>query len=705
MNHTLSIASILRRRLLPAIAVFTATIGSSLVYLWLAEPEYVSSARLVVEERAVSISELGQELTASRNDLPGDADPLAIESELIKSQAVVDRAIEIAIENGAPAKGLVSEEIAKEISVKIIPATNILEVSYRSDRPRQSTSILDAILQAAVDKNTEAIRLEASTVRNFLETEVPKLQSQLAEAETAESQYRQQTGLISLDEQTADIIESLSTLEAAENQLVVQLQGIISRENELEQITEIPNSSQAYTAVRAGQTAELVELRQQLLDIETQVANAQAQLGARHPDMLALSARLDEILDFYTQELVSQGINPSNLAPQYIAKSELSQNLLSQQISGEIERSELAGQLGAVQTEQARREAQLAEIPSQQRALAALLRRKEETTNSLALLQLKLEQARLAEAQLISNIRIIDAASTPVSADWPQPMAVLVLAIATGSVLAAGAVMLLEILDDSIYNAAEIQDFSERPHFGTLPKLPEFSLAHPKLFLDDPALVDPYRRLLQKLEFCMQGQAQMIVVSSAIANEGKSLVTAHLAAVSALLSRRTLIIDLDLRRPSQVSIFQQPASSGLETVLSGQQALIEAVQSTTVENLWLLSQNNGSQRPSVLLERMLQSNLLKEAKAHFDFIVIDTPPLGNCADAISISSQSDGMLLVMRSGFTPRLSLQSTIAELTNSDVTFLGTVMNGNTALSEQHYYTSPRVKTLAMPSSSNGA
>ena len=689
MNQKLSLVSVLKRRWIPALAVMVATVGAALAYLAVARSEYLAVARLIVDDRSVSISELGQALSTSRLEPPGDANPLATEAEIIRSQAVIEQAITLLKENNLPADELVAEEIAGGLSGAIIPATNILEVSYSTEERGQAAAMLNAILHASTEQSAEAIRSKASAVRAFLETEVPKLQTQLAAAEAAESQYRQQSGLVASDVQTDTLIASLSELAAAEQSLTAQLEGVTSRENQLQQITAVSDLSQAYAAVQVGQNAELQALRQDLLTLETQVIDARSRLGDQHPDMLALLERRDETLSLYAQQVSLQAPNARIGAPQSVAGGELSQELLAQLIATEVERSELASQLAVVRQERDRLSAQLYDLPAQQTPLATLLRQKEENSAALALLQNKLEEARLAEAQLIGNIRIIDRATTPVAAEWPQPIAVIFLALVAGSVLATGVVVLLELLDDSIHSVSEVEGLTKISNLGVLPRLPKGALHfyEPQKFLDDPVLVEPYRMLLQSIAFQSRDQGPIIVVSSARADEGKSVVSSHLAAVSALLLRRTLVIDLDLRRPKQAGLFHQPPTPGVTSVLSGEHDLLDAIQTTRLDNLWILPHGNIPGQPSVVLEQVIQSGLLSKAAQQFDYVLVDTPPISSCADATMLAKRSDGMLLVVRADFTPRGALQQTVAKLKSDGISVFGTVLNGGETPTELYY------------------
>ena len=248
--------------------------------------------------------------------------------------------------------------------------------------------------------------------------------------------------------------------------------------------------------------------------------------------------------------------------------------------------------------------ARVAQLPIKQQPLTALIRQREEAASTLKFLQSKLEEARLAQAQKVSNIRIIESAKVPESPSSPKKAVVLALATVFGGILATGIILLLELMDNTLRDGREAEELLNLPLLGVLPKLPAKTLVlEPSdRFLDQVGLVEPYRMLFKTLEFRSDDELQTIVVSSTISGEGKSVVVSHLAAVSAMLSRKTLVIDADLRRPVQHTLFNLPPKPGITEIIEGRRTLIDAIQKTDVDNLDVLTCGELHGRPSQLLE-------------------------------------------------------------------------------------------------------
>ncbi|MFB8787560.1 MAG: GNVR domain-containing protein [Potamolinea sp.] len=560
-----SLTSVFKRHCWPALAALTAVIGASIAYLAVTPKVYQVSARLMMEEKKVSISELGRDLSQGTASVPGGANPLGNQSELVKSEKVVKRAVDQIFpqETESEKAKIVTDKLKKGMKVKIVPATNILELSYQYKDPALATKLINAIAQAMAEESTEALRLEAKAVRQFLEIEVPKRRAAAELAELAENRYRQESGIISFEEQSKSLVSSLSTLEDQERTLSAQLEDVKIRVNKLQKITDNSNPQNAYAAGRIGQDKELIDLRVKLAELDTKLSEAQVRFTDDNPLVISLLQKRDSLLALYNDKVGRIAPSYQNIPPANVASDPLSQNLTSAYIAAETERSALTEKLRALQSERAELKGRLTQLPLKQQPLTALSRQREEATASLKLLQGKLEEAHIAEAQLVGNVRIIEQAKVPELPVGPNQKVVLVIAVVFGAILGVGIIVVLELLDDRLHDGVEAEELLKLPLLGVLPDIPQaaLSLEEPDRFLNDTRLVEPYRRLLKTLEFRSQNKIQLIVVSSTLSGEGKSLVVSHLATVSAMLSRRTLIIDANLRQSGEQNFLNIPGAA------------------------------------------------------------------------------------------------------------------------------------------------
>ena len=706
-NSIVSILTVLRRRSLPAIATFAAVITGAVYYLNVTPRTYETSARLILDSKLASVSELGCDLSQSSTNSAGSS-PLADQAELAKSQPVLAIAIAKVSANSKlnssqtiPAPN----DLKANLQVKIVPATNILELNYENQNPVLAAKLLNAIAEAMVEENMTTIKAEATKIKQFLEKyELPNARKRLLEADAVEKTYRRESGIVSYDQQSESLVESLASLEEQQRNLLIQLQEARSQETSLQQITKTQNPANAYAAVRSGQNQELKQLREKLSELDRQLAETGSRFTEEHPNITSLIQERDAIQRLYQQELdkVSSS-NQAVLANENIAAEKLSQDLTSQLITNRIQKSAIENKLTTVQNELANLQKRLTELPVKQQNLASIVRKREEAESSLKFLQSKLEEARIAEAQKISNIRIVETATVPTSPTSPKPTVTLVLAIVFGGVLATGVVILLEVMDNTLKNSTEVEELLELPLLSVLPPLPTKKLKlNSAELLEHISFVEPYRNLFKTLQISGIQKPRLIVISSTISGEGKSVVAAHLAAVSAMLSRRTLIIDANFQKPVQHKVFNLEPTAGIADVIDGKKSLMEAVQPTNIDRLDVLTYGKPQNRSLQLLESAEIDAVLAEATNKYDLVILDTSSLSDSPDAAILSRNSDGLILVTRPGFTRKEILRKTVSELVKSRVPLLGVVINDQTlSVNEKYYHSSaiasyPPLKSL---------
>ena len=703
-----SLLAVLKRQSLPAISTFAAVIAGSIIYLAVAPSLYFMSASIILEDKRVSVSELGRDLTQVSPARLDGSSPLADQAELIKSQRVLEKAISSTFPEGQ--KELTVGKLKKLLKVKIVPATNILELTYQDQDPALGAKLLNAITEAMIEENVKAIRSEATKIREFLENEVPKAEKLLLAAKAAESKYRKASNIVSFEEQSKSIVESLANLEQQERTLLGQLGEVQSRLVSLEKITRPPtqayaNVRQAYANVRSGQDEELKNLRTKLADLEQQIAKARLQFTRQHPKVIKLVGEYNSIQNVYNRELarVSPGNQP--IPKTDIASDPLSQELTSQLISNQMENFALGNKLKIVQYQRANLQAKLAQLPIQQKPLTEFTRKREEAEESLKSLKRKLEEARIAEAQKVSNLKIIEEAKQPESPASPNAKIILLVASILGIVLSTSVVLLLESMDTTLKDASEVEELLKSSLLGVLPRLYTTNLQGQEAegFLDDVNSIEPYRMLIKNIESggSDRKQSRIVVIASTVSKEGKSVVASHLGAVSAMLSRRTLIIDADFYQPEQHKIFGLEPRSGIVEVIEKGLSWESVVKPTCINNLSVLTCGERHRRPSHLVESNAMKSLLAEVTQSYDLVIIDTTSMNTCADAVTLSSYGSEMILVTRPGFTLREVLQKGISELKHNNTKLLGVVANNlkNHNQTYVRYPLSDNQSTLSQP------
>ncbi|WP_077329073.1 CpsD/CapB family tyrosine-protein kinase [Virgibacillus siamensis] len=200
---------------------------------------------------------------------------------------------------------------------------------------------------------------------------------------------------------------------------------------------------------------------------------------------------------------------------------------------------------------------------------------------------------------------------------------------------------------------------------------------------------EQYRTIRTNLQFSSVDETlQAIMVTSSGPDEGKSMTTANLAVVYAQQGKKVLLIDGDLRKPTVHYTFRLDNLNGLSNVLVGDNQLTEAIITSDVENLDVMTSGPIPPNPSELLGSNKMQKLLDEARQMYDVILFDTPPLLAVTDAQLLAGLCDGSILIVRSNVTENDGAEKSVELLQHANAKLLGTVLNDHSKKDTNYYY-----------------
>lgn len=304
----------------------------------------------------------------------------------------------------------------------------------------------------------------------------------------------------------------------------------------------------------------------------------------------------------------------------------------------------------------------------------------------------------------VNSLSVIEPATVPVHPIGPEVLMTVVTAAAIGLSLGVAAAYLMEYLDDTIKNPDDIRRISDLPTLSGISDTKEVdSAAHGLIAHTNPRspIAEAYRSLRTAVLFSNVDQtARTIVVTSAGPQEGKSFTSANLAIVLAQSSYRILLIDADLRRPTQHKLFDKQSTYGLTNLLLDMppsfdssrlgdmySQLSRAVLATSVQGLFLMTTGELPPNPAELVGSTRMKTLLKALATRFDFVIIDTPPVLAVTDAVVLSTRADSVLLVAYSGFTRQSQFKHAVQQLQEVNANVSGVVLNRMNKQSGEYY------------------
>ncbi len=274
---------------------------------------------------------------------------------------------------------------------------------------------------------------------------------------------------------------------------------------------------------------------------------------------------------------------------------------------------------------------------------------------------------------------VIDPAVTPTSPTAPRPAVNLALGVVLGLLLGVGQAVLRSVLDTRVRTASDVETLTASPLLGSIGHIDDASARNSETSGSQWANAEAYRRLRTNVGFVGLGgeRRPSMVMTSAMAGEGKTQTVVNLARVLAQAGESVLLIDADLRRPQVADRMRLDNEFGLTDVLTGRGKLEEMVIDVTPGSLAVLPSGTVPPNPSELLGSEAMSHLLATVERQYDHVLFDAPPLLPVTDAVVLAAQTAGAIMVARSGKVRRPEFEQATRLLDAGSVTLLGVVLN----------------------------
>jgi capsular exopolysaccharide synthesis family protein len=650
---------------------------------------YVIQAILVGNRPATTFSATGAEVRLPLESYTADS---LLTDELLKETAKAvgldPKLIAKNLKFTTPAGGGAAAPAKKDDA----PSSAQLKIEYKDTDQGRAKQVVEKIVVKAVEqsKATNAARLKS--VIESLTQRLPQVRGELTVAEQALEAYDQTEGPALFAAQNGSLIKQIEASDNQQRQSMVELQGINAEVVSLQQKLGL-TPTQAYVSSALSADPIVADLRAKIYQVESQLSINGKDLRSEHPTMIGLTkqkASYEEQLQRRASEVLSGG---GLAAPFQAANIRQDSNL-------DPERQRMATRLVELTTAKERLERQyqlllqlqaesrnrLTQIPNKQLARTRLedqLKLKKALHDQM---QAKLVDARAAEAETVSSLTVAGVNQLPIEPKPPKSIPVMmVIGGLVGLILGAGIVFLLDTMEGTFYTEEDLREAFKQQEVPVLGVLPLIQLWDARLGSILTGLDSPYFEFYERFRSTLRrvegGVPRIVMVTSTASSEGKSVTAYNLAITAARAGKRTLLVEADLRSPSMahfVGVEVDPEAQQDPLRYYGQ--LSECIRiAPLAENLYLAPSVGPQRQPASVLESGEMRRLLEDARGRFDFVVVDTPSLSRCNDALLLEPYTDGLVLVTRPGVTQNSLLNEALNEFADSDQTrLLGAVVNG---------------------------
>ena len=557
--------------------------------------------------------------------------------------------------------------LAGMVTVKLRPETRLIDITVAHPDAVMAQKLANSVAEESIRQNMDQRFSTTKAGKELLYAEAGKLKEKLEDSEKKLQDYKEQNQTISLEDRQNIVVEKLKALNAKYSAAQADR---LQAEADLKQILKLTNQPDALLSLpMLLQDQSVSELRRKIVELAAQVATLSLRYKPAHPKMIQARQELNDL----TAALHALAMR----APRWTQAA----------FDGAWAREKnFEAGLQAVQLESLdldRRSIQfnvlLREVQSDRALYDSVLKRLKETDLSKGLEK--------------TSISLVEPAGRPGLPVRPSNALIITAAAVVGVIFGVGLVCLLKMVDGSIRTVDQAEVLLNLPVLAAIP-IAKTSLngTPPHILIDDPGSIcsEGFRTLRTTTGLMLrEGEKKIVLFTSADPHEGKTFFSLNHAICQAQEGRRTLLIDLDLRRPAIGESFSLPAETpGVTDYLSGKGSLASLVQATQYPNLFVLPAGRKHGRPAELLGHDAIRKLLAEADQEYQSIVLDTPPINAVSDAFLVLHLAHVICLVVRTGRTPRRAILRAVELMARADVSPSGIVLNFLPERSGYGYY-----------------
>jgi capsular exopolysaccharide synthesis family protein len=549
--------------------------------------------------------------------------------------------------------------------IMVIPVENtkIVQISFTSLNPAIAMQVTNSVAQAYIDVLLD-MRMQSSNYS--IEWMKKKAESQRKDLEKSEKElhdYKKKYNIVTIEDRLTILPEKLSSLSTRLTQAEA-----FRKELSLIYNQTLTNSDEILETIPAvAENVSVDAINRDILLAEQSISDLSKKYGRKHPKMIAAKNKLKSLKEKKHKEL-----------------SKAAKIIKNKYLLAKANETKLKDMFNQSKFE--------AELLSEKSIQLDILKRKVTTNKYLydALIK-SIKEKGLTEKNQSVNVWVLKKAELPfMPMNTPNKKRNVLLGIILGLFGGIGIAFFLEYLDNTARTPEDIEEKFDIPVIGTigLLKNKEESIVENFMKKPDASIAEGFKSLRTSIFLSSADMPpKTLLVTSIAKQDGKSSTSLCLAATMAQTDKHILLIDADMRRPTQHILSGLVNSLGLSSYLAGVTSKAK-INKECLKNLDIITSGPIPPNPSELLQSIRFTTMLNHFKTIYDIVIIDSPPITGVTDPIIISSQTDGVILVTSAGKTPYDMIAKVLKQLSEVTAQITGIVLNRFNPKNSGYYY-----------------
>ena len=508
--------------------------------------------------------------------------------------------------------------------------TSLIKINYQDTIADRAQRYVDALARSFVEYSIDSKNKQLNRTSDFIVEELTNIKKELKESEEQLEQYQVTKSFVQPTAQATLYIQQLSDIEIQQSEnklkkkLISNLISFVKNNSNLDAIA--PSLSKLNDQSTLALITKLQD--NQLLEEELST-----EYTSEYPKLKSVRRQIDSI------------------------RSKIAYNLESLSKNIDYENSSLAQR-------KANYERKMNVLPSKERQLINIKRNYEVKSRMYEYLLKKKAESNIIQLATFSDYQIIDQAYNSYEPINKKRSIIFLLSLLLGAILGSILALIRSQKNTTIESKEDIEKLTSLPIYGTIPFTKQKSYQLEVRDQGKSPFAESFRTLRTNLQFSKkENSATTILVTSTIAGEGKTTTVANLVTMLDMARYKTVVINLDLRKPTLHKFFSVDNSIGVSTYLNGNHSLKEITRATEFANLDIITSGPITENPSELILSKKLPELIETLKGMYDYIIIDSAPIGIVTDTKTIMKYTDLNLIIIRENYAKKEFI-STLEEM-----------------------------------------
>ena len=522
----------------------------------------------------------------------------------------------------------------------VVEGSSVLQISLTSETPERDIDFINKLCQTFLGDNLDRKNDAANKTIKFIDNQLGVVSKSLAVSEGDMTNFRQTNKIVDVTSHTSELLGKAAKFDTQQAELKL-------RETYLDYLTKYLKTNMADGAIIAPSS-----------------------LGLNEPMLMTFVQQINEL---YVQrsEVTQLNMYYAKYTKQIeIAKQTVLEVIKSMRASLDIEKADFYKRLGVVNRE-------IEELPKKELEMIAIERKYKMDDNYYTFFLQKRAESEILKASNTPDNNILDKARILSITNSGKKSKTTIMFLLFGLLIPTFIVVIIELLNNTIRSTKDVEKNSSFPLIGAIRHTKS---SDPLLVSKNPrsAFTEMFRVIRTRIEFIVQRKTNiMIMNTSTESGDGKTYFSINLAAVYSMASKKTILVDMDIRKPSINQRFNIVQPNGVTNYLAGQCTLEEIILQLPKVNFDILPAGSIPPNPGELIRSDRLTDMFEELRKKYDYIIVDSSPIGMVTDAYSLAHLSDVNLFVVRNGKTNKTFYKKLSAQLKLDSLPHLYSILN----------------------------